>query len=148
MCSSDLVLKWPDNRSVDYTDTTIQRNVKSRIARPDAQFFPEVDLYQNGRKVKDKTVVPAMQPAMVPDQNLQRVRQAVDVVSGIPWNAMQPDAWGIKAQELRDMVELIWFVDKVDQREPLFLLYAQIGRAAENQNQNVPPFYEIGRAHV
>lgn len=144
-----IVLKWPDNRSVDYTDTTIQRNVKSRIARPEAQFFPEVDLYQNGRKVRDKTVVPAMQPAAVPDQNLQRVRAAVDEVSGIPWNAMQPDQWGIKAQELRSMVELIWFVDKVDQREPLFLLYTQIGRAAENQNQNVPPFYEqIGNIPV
>ena len=144
-----IVLKWPDNKSVDYSDTTIQRNVKSRIARPDAQFFPEVDLYQNGRKVKDKTVVPAMQPAGVPDQNLQRVRQAVDSVSGIPWNAMKEDAWGIKAQELREMVELIWFVDRVEQREPLFLLYAQIGRAAENQNQNVPPFYEqIGNIPV
>lgn len=137
-----IVLKWPDNKTVDYTDSTIQRNVKSRIARPEAQFFPEVDLYQNGRKVKDKTVVPAMQPAMVPDQNLQRVRAAVDEVAGIPWNAMQPDQWGIKAQELRDMVELVWFDDKVDQREPLFLLYSQIGRAAENQNQNIPPFYE------
>jgi hypothetical protein len=144
-----IVLKWPDNKSVDYTDTTIQRNVKSRVARPDAQFFPEVDLYQNGRKVRDRTVVPAMQPAAVPDQNLQRVRQAVDEISGVPWNAMQPDQWGLKAQELRDMVELVWFVDKVEQREPLFLLYAQIGRAAENQNQNVPPFYEqIGNQAV
>ncbi|MDP2308714.1 MAG: hypothetical protein Q8P18_22020 [Pseudomonadota bacterium] len=137
-----IVLKWPDNKSVDYSDTTIQRNVKSRIARPDAQFFPEVDLYQNGRKVRDRTVVPAMQPSAVPDQNLQRVRQAVDEVSSVPWNAIQPDEWGLKANELRSMVELIWFVDKVEQREPLFLLYTQIGRSAENQNQNVPPFYE------
>lgn len=137
-----IVLKWPDNKSVDYTDTTLQRNVKSRIARPEAQFFPEVDLYQNGRKVRDKTVVPAMQPAAVPDQNLTRVRQAVDDVASIPWNQMTPDLWGIKAQELRAQVELVWFIDKVEQREPLFLLYSQIGRAAENQNQNVPPFYE------
>lgn len=144
-----IVLKWPDNKSVDYSDTTIQRNVKSRIARPDAQFFPEVDLYQNGRKVKDKTVVPAMQPAAVPEQNLQRVRQAAAETSGIPWNALQPDQWGLKANELRSMVELIWFVDKVEQREPLFLLYTQIGLAAENQNQNVPPFYEqIGNQPV
>lgn len=144
-----IVLKWPEAKSVDYLDTTLQRNVKSRIARPEAQFFPEVDLYQNGRKVRDKTVVPAMQPAMVPDQNLQRVRAAVDEVAGVPWNGMQPSQWGIKAQEMRDLVELIWFVDKVEQREPLFLLYAQIGRAAENQNQNVPPFYEqIGNMPV
>jgi hypothetical protein len=137
-----IVLKWPDNRSVDYTDGTIQRTVKSRIARPEAQFFPEVDLYQNGRKVKDRTVVPAMQPATVPDQNLSRVRDAVARVSTLSWNAMQPDQWGIEAQQLREMVELIWFVDKVEQREPLFLLYAQIGKAAENQNAYVPPFYE------
>ena len=137
-----LVLKWPTNRSVDYTDGIIQRVVKSRIARPEAQFFPEVDLYQNGRKVRDRTVVPAMQPAAVPDQNLARVREAVDRVSSVPWNAMAPDAWGLEAQQLREMVELIWFVDKVEQREPLFLLYAQIGRAAENQNSYVPPFYE------
>jgi hypothetical protein len=40
------------------------------------------------------------------------------------------------------MVELLWFVDRVDLREPLFLLYAQVGRAAENQNEMIPPFYE------
>ena len=48
--------------------------VKSRIARPEAQFFPEVDLYQNGRKVKDRTVTPANQPAHVPETNLGKIR--------------------------------------------------------------------------
>jgi hypothetical protein len=143
-----IVLKWP-RTSTDYTDSTVQRNVRSRIARPEAQFFPEVDLYQNGRKVRDKSVVPAMQPAAVPDQNLERVRAAIAEIQSVPWNGMQPDAWGIKANELRDMVEQIWFVDKVEQREPLFLLYTQIGRAAENQNQNIPPFFEqIGSTPV
>lgn len=136
-----IVLKWV-NTTTDHRDETVQRNVKSRIVRPEAQFFPEVDLYQNGRKVPDRTVVPAMQPAIVPPQNVQRVRNAVDEVSAIPWNAMEPSQWGLKAQELREMVELIWFIDRVDLREPLFLLYAQIGRAAENQNASVPPFYE------
>ena len=144
-----IVLKWPDNRSVDYSDSTIQRTVRSRIARPDAQFFPEVDLYQNGRKVKDKTVAPANQPANVPDKHLAEVREAVGAIERVPWNGMQPDMWGLKAQELRALVEKIWFVDKVEQREPLFLLYAQIGRAAENQNAYVPPFYEqIGNQAV
>ena len=136
-----IVLKWV-NTTTDHRDTTVQRNVKSRIVRPEAQFFPEVDLYQNGRKVPDRTVVPAMQPAVVPAQNVQRVRNAVDEVSAIPWNAMEPSQWGLKAQELREMIDLIWFVDRVDLREPLFLLYAQIGRSAENQNASVPPFYE------
>ncbi len=143
-----VVLKWPGTPT-NHRDETLQRNIKSRIARPEANFFPEVDLYQNGRKVKDKTVVPAMQPAVVPAQNVDRVRQAVDEVSALPWNAMPPDEWGIKAQGLRELVELIWFIDRVDLREPLFLLYAQIGRAAENQNNAVPPFYEeIGNLSV
>lgn len=136
-----IVLK-PLGTSTGYTDETVQRNVKSRIARPEAQFFPEVDLYQNGRKVSDRAVVPAMQPAVVPQQNVQRIKQAVDDVSAIPWNGMAPDQWGLKAQELQAQVELIWFVDRVELREPLFLLYTQIGRAADNQNSNVPPFYE------
>lgn len=144
-----IVLKWPDNRSVDFQDSTIQRTVRSRIARPDAQFFPEVDLYQNGRKVKDRTVTPANQPADVPETNLGKIREAVTAVERVPWNGMAPDMWGLKAQELRDLVELVWFTDDVEQREPLFLLYAQIGRAAENQNQPVPPFYEqIGNQAV
>lgn len=137
-----VVLKWAGVKATDYTDTTVQRIVRSVIARPDAQFYPEVDLYQNGRKVKDKTVVPAMQPATVPVQNIARVRQAVDEISGVPWNALQPDQWGLKAGEMRDLTENIWFVERVELREPLFLLYAQIGRAADSQNQNIPPFYE------
>ncbi len=137
-----VVLKWNGVKATDYTDITVQRIVRSVIARPDAQFYPDVDLYQNGRKVRDKTVVPAMQPATVPMQNVTRVRSAIDEISAVPWNQLQPDQWGLKAGELRDLVEQVWFVDRVELREPLFLLYAQIGRAADNQNQNVPPFYE------
>lgn len=144
-----VIVLQPAGAKVDYQDPTIQRNVRSRIARPDAQFFPEVDLYQNGRKVRDRTVVPAMQPAVVPEQNVERVRDAVDEVAAIPWSAMSPERWGRKAQELREMVELLWFVDRVELREPLFLLYAQIGRAAENEDQIRPPFFEeIGRTNV
>lgn len=136
-----IVLKWPDT-STDYKDETVRRNVKSRIARPEALFFPEVDLYQNGRKVKDRTVVPAMQPAIVPPNNMRVVMDAVDDIAGVPWNAKRPEEWGLKAQELLALSEHIWFVDRVELREPLFLLYAQIGRAAENQNHAAPPFYE------
>ncbi len=136
-----IVLKWTDT-STDHTDETVQRNVKSRIARPEALFFPDVDLYQNGRKVKDRTVVPAMQPAMVPDANINKVMDKVDDIAGVPWNAKRPEEWGLIAQDLQASAEQIWFVDRVNLREPLFLLYAQIGRAAENQNHPAPPFYE------
>jgi hypothetical protein len=136
-----VVLRW-NGTETGYDDSTVQRVVRSRVARPDAQFFPEVDLYQEGRKVRDRTVVPAMQPAVVPGQNTVRVMQAVNEVAAVPYNAWPPDAWGLKAQELRELVESIWFVDRVELREPLFLLYAQIGRAAENQNAIAPPFFE------
>ena len=136
-----IVLKW-QGTDADDSDPDVQRIIKSRIQRPDAQFFPDVDLYQEGRKVKDETVVPAMQPALVPAQNTDRVMEEVNAVSGVAYNAWAPADWGLKAGQLAEMVELMWFVDRVELREPLFLLYAQIGRAAENQNEVIPPFYE------
>jgi len=136
-----IVLKWPET-STDYSDENVQREVRSRTGRPDAMFFPEVDLYQNGRKVRDRTVIPAQQPALVPDSAIPQVMAVVEEVSGIPWNGMAPDQWGLKAQEMRALSESLWFIDRVELREPLFLLYAQMGRAAENQNHSAPPFYE------
>ena len=78
-----LVLEW-ENSSVDYANATLTRNVKSRISRPDAMFFPEVDLYQNGRKVKDRTVIPAQQPAKVPDSNIPVVLNAANQTLSLP----------------------------------------------------------------
>lgn len=44
-----IVLKWI-NTSIDHTDQTVQRNVKSRIARPDALFFPRwISIRTGGR---------------------------------------------------------------------------------------------------
>ncbi|NOY25505.1 MAG: hypothetical protein GXP62_06485 [Oligoflexia bacterium] len=137
-----IVLKWEGTKSAGYDDETVRRNVRSRIGRPEAMFFPEVDLYQNGRKVRDRTVIPAMQPAIVPDTNIARVQAAIDSVAAIPWNGLQPFEWRQKADELRAIAEDIWFVDRVDLREPLFLLSAQIGRAAENATNQSPPYYE------
>jgi hypothetical protein len=143
-----IVLRWPDT-DTDYLEENVHRVVRSRIDRSDALFFPEVDLYQNGRKLKDKTVVPAMQPALVPDANIQPVLDAVARIEGVGYGALQPHEWGLKAQELQQMIELLWFVDRIELREPLFLLYTQIGRAAENQNLPTPPFFEqIGNQPV
>lgn len=143
-----IVLKWPGTET-DYTNETVQRNVRSRIARPDALFFPEVDLYQNGRKIRDRTVIPANQPAVVGEDAAPQILAAVNDISGVAWNQLQPDQWGLKAQELRALTDLIWFVDRVELREPLFLLYAQIGRAAYNYNSQAPPFYDsIGGINV
>jgi hypothetical protein len=136
-----IVLKWP-NTSTNFLNESVQRNVRSRTASPEAMFFPEVDLYQNGRKVPDRTVIPALQPAIVPDSNIPAVQRAAQDALSLPWNALQPVQWGLKANELKDMADMIWFVDRVELREPLFQLYAAIGWAGENQNNSVPPFYQ------
>jgi hypothetical protein len=143
-----IVLKWTGT-STDYKNEVVQRNIRSRIARPDALFFPEVDLYQNGRKLRDRTVIPANQPAIVGDDAAPQLLAAVNEISQIAWDQIRPDEWGLRAQDLRELTELIWFVDRVELREPMFLLYAQIGRAAYNYDTAAPPFFDnIGGFNV
>ncbi|MCB9686722.1 MAG: hypothetical protein H6738_20475 [Alphaproteobacteria bacterium] len=136
-----IVLQWRDT-DTDYSSEPLQRNIKARIARPDAKFYPEIDLYQAGRKEPDNSIRAVDQRAVVSDQAVATVLSAVEEVAPIPWNAMSEQDWGIKAQELYDLQDEIWFVDRPELREARFLLYAQIGRAAESANQGSPPFYQ------
>lgn len=126
----------------DFTNMTLQRNIKSRIARADAKFYPEIDLYQAGRREPDRTVRPVDQRARVPDDAVAHVLAAVEDVASIPWNALSDQDWGLKANELYQLANEMWFVDRAELREPLFLLYAQIGQAAESSNNPSPPYYE------
>lgn len=138
-----IVLSWKDAPDVNFENETLTRNVKTRIARADAKFFPEADLYQQGRKEGDPSVTFLSQRGSVPDSAIDTMLGAVAEVAPIPWNGMSESDWGLKAQELRKIAEHdVWFIDRVELREPLFLLYVQIGRAAENQNYAAPPFYE------
>lgn len=137
-----VVLKWPNERGVDYKHEVLQNIVKTRIARPDSKFYPEIDLYQAGRKEPDKTVRPIDQRAMVPSGAVGEIMAAVDAIAPVPWNQLTESEWGLKANELRDLSNKIWFIDRPELREPVFQLYVQIGRAAENQNNPVPPFYQ------
>jgi hypothetical protein len=144
-----IVLKFQGHPETDYTNETLQRNVKTRTARPDAKFYPEVDLYQVGRKEPDKSVRPADQRATVPATAIGEVTSDVAEVAPIPWNAMTESDWGLKANELREDADKIWFIDRPELREPVFQLYVQIGRAAENQNNPAPPFYaQVGSLTV
>ena len=143
-----VVLKW-DGTTTDYRDDTVRRNVRSRIDRPDALFFPSTDLYQPGRRHPDDTIQPRYQPSWVPDGNLDVVMMETSRVSQIPWDAKSPAEWQLIARELIKLTDSMWFVEKVEQREPLFMLYAYIGYAAENGNNPAPPFYEaIGAQSV
>jgi hypothetical protein len=143
-----VVLKWPE-KDVDYQTEAVQRNVRTRISRADAKFYPEIDLYQAGRVERDASVRPSDQRAMVPDSAIDMLDRAVAEVSTIPWNALEPQDWGVKANMLRGMLDEVWFVDRPELREPLFKMYLQIGRAADNRRDNAPPFYEyVGREAV
>lgn len=139
--SRAVILKWPES-DTDHTNEALVRNIKARIARPDAKFYPEIDLYQSGRKEPDDKIRPADQRALVPDDAIDRIMRAVEEVATIPWNALAEQDWNLKAYELRELAQEMWFLDRPELREPTFLLYAQIGRAAENSNNPAPPFYE------
>ena len=136
-----LVLQW-NNQTADYTDPTLQRNVASAIDRTEITFLPAVDLYQGGREIRDRTIPPERQPARVPDENISKVLEAVNAIAGTPWDALTPNEWQDEGQKLLEASQLFWFVDRVELREPLFLLYNQLGNAANNMNNSVPPFFE------
>ncbi len=127
---------------VDYTNETLRRNVKVRINRPNAKFYPDIDLYQNGRKERDPTLRPLDQRARVPDEVIDQINEAWRSVSAIPWNAIDETAWGEKAAALKSLADSVWFIDRPELRAPLFNLYVQIGNAAENSNNPLPPFFE------
>lgn len=126
----------------DYRHDGLRSNIMARIARPDAKFYPEIDLYQSGRKEVDRTLGPTGQRGSVPDSVIPRIRAAVDDISSIPWDGLSEEAWGLRASELLRLTDDVWFVDRPELREPLFLLYAYIGYAADNQNSPSPPYYE------
>ena len=133
-----VILKQED---VDYNNDTVQRLVKARILRPDAKFYPDIDLYQAGRREPDRKLRPIDQRGMVGEDSILDVNAAVEQVSMIPWNQLTEMEWGLKAQELKKLADELWFMDRAEVREPLFMLYSQIGRAAENMNNTSPPFY-------
>ncbi len=135
-----VVLPW--NNEDFWENMNLRRNISIRIARPDARFYPDIDLYQAGRKETDKSVRAIDQRGIVPDSAINELDDAIREVEPIPYNAMGEQDWALKANELRDLAEKVWFVDRPELREPLFLLYVQTGRAAENSNSGSPPFFE------
>lgn len=135
-----VVLQWQGS-DTDYTNEALKRNIINRIARPDAKFYPEVDLYQKGRQEQDRSVRPGDQRASVPDDVIPVVLDAVDDISQIPYDALDEQEWRLRAEELRQLGDELWFLDRTELMEPLFLLYTYTGYAAENTNDNSPPYY-------
>lgn len=136
-----IVLQYSDT-DVGYTHPTVQVNVRSRIARADAKFYPEIDLYQFGRAERDKTLHHGDQRAQVPDRMIDEMQVWAEEVGSLPWNALDTNQWAQKADEGREILDRdVWFVDREELREPLFLMYVAIGYAADNLGNNSPLYF-------
>ena len=136
-----IVLRW-QGTSTDQNDLSLQRNVRSAIAKTDALFLPAIDLFQDGRELQDKTLPPELQPATVSEDNIAAVMKAIGEMESLSFDEIDPNEWQAIGTNLRKYTEKIWFVDRAELREPLFLLYAQIGRVADNIESSAPPFFE------
>lgn len=148
-----VVLEW-ENSNANYKNETLKRNIRVRLDRNEAQFFPAIDLYQQGRAEnrsdRKRSMRPEDQRAVVPNASIDRILMAAEETAQIPWDALSPELWGLEADKLRTLLEdEMWFIDRVELREPLFLMYAQIGRAAESSNNPAPPYYaQVGSSPV
>lgn len=136
-----VVIKWKD-QPADYTSGALQTNARAAIARGDAKFFPDIDLYQVGRR-QPGNVKPGDQPGSVPAATIKEIASAADAAAKIKPEALDEEGWNEKAQELYELSQKIWFIDRPELREPMFKLYAQIGRAAETANNGSPPYYDM-----
>ena len=136
-----IVLRW-QGTSTDQNDLSLQRNVRSAIAKTDALFLPAIDLFQDGRELQDKTLPPELQPATVSEDNIAAVMKAIGEMESLSFDEIDPNEWQAIGTNLRKYTKKIWFVDRAELREPLFLLYAQIGRVADNIESSAPPFFE------
>ncbi len=133
------------------TDTTwehpkLQRRVQDRLPDVELGFYDSTDLYQLGR-IRPGGLPD--QPVVVPDTAIDEVMTAVEQSASIPDEALAPADWAVRAEGLAELAESIWFVDRPELREPLFLLYAQVGRAAELAGLEGSPWQEtIGGSEV
>jgi hypothetical protein len=137
-----VVLKWPDSK-VDHKSDGLKRNTQARIGRPSAKFYPEIDLYQVGRREPEEGVGPLDQRVSVPKPAIELVMESVREVQTLDWNDLSESRWAKRADQLRSLVDEIWFVDRPELRKPLFHLYLQIGRAATNASLNQAPWFQI-----
>jgi len=126
----------------DYSNEALQRNIKNRIGRTNAKFFPDVDLYQRGRLMPhSETLRPSDQLAVVPDSVIPKLQSMVAETAAIPYDGMSEQDWGLQASKMLKLLDEAWFLDRPALKEPIFLMYVYIGYAAENTNDHSPPYY-------
>jgi hypothetical protein len=126
---------------VNDNNPAMRRTVGSLLPRFDLTYVSDVDLDQEGRVRRDTTLQPADQPGAVPASTLSVLRGAVDDISSVQPSQMKPASWEGYAEELRALTAQVWFVDRPELRAPLFNLYYQVGRAAENAGIYDEPYF-------
>ena len=135
--------------STDHTDLNLQRNVRSAIGKSDALFLPAIDLYQDGREVKDTTLAPEMQPSKESEYDVDTVLNTIRQALKLQYEDVDINEWQGLGLKYRKRAEDIWFVDRPELREPLFKLYAEIGRTAAYMDTNSAPLFEyVGGRNV
>ena len=149
-----IVLKQGD---VDATNGVLQKIVKTRIVRPDAEFFHDIDLYQSGRREPNRDLKPNEQRGTVNQADIDEVLQVVDDASTIPWNQLTEAEWGLKAEELRKWGDELWFVDNSKSQRPYSLVQPNWSRCREHEqhlaavlcgiDRQTVNYYWFGRCH-
>lgn len=137
-----IVLPWPDTRT-NFSDTALQTLVRNRIGRAGAKFYPEIDLYQEGRRrrtANGQPVNPMDQPGSVPDSLLDDVREKI---ADARRKLGKSNANAAIAGQLLPLVDAIWFNDRVETRQVLFDLYVTIGQATFNARDQTPPYFQM-----
>lgn len=137
-----IVLPWPDTRT-NSESIALQTLVRNRIGRAGAKFYPEIDLYQEGRRRREdngQAVDPLNQPGAVPDSLLDSVREKI---ADARRRLGKANANAAIAGQLLPLVDEIWFNDRVATRQVLFDLYVTIGQATFNARDQTPPYFQM-----
>lgn len=137
-----LVLPWPDS-TVTEKNVLFKTMVQNRIGRPNAKFYPGIDLYQDGRaRREDLDGLPVLegdQPGSISDDDLAEIRRRFESVKrqfGSSSNNMD------LADAVLPLVKDVWFNDRAATRELLFDMYLTIGRAMSASKYQGPPYYQ------
>jgi hypothetical protein len=135
------------NGGIDWTNVMLRDMVASRIRRPNATFVQAMDLFQVGRARydDDDRVLDIGRQRGSPDQwEADDLYTQAERLLKMPWDTFEDSFyWREPAEELLlAMEEQLWFVDRKELREPLFMVYSALGYASDNADYKVPPFQE------
>jgi hypothetical protein len=138
-----IVLPWPD-APVDEDHILFQALVRNQIGRPNAKFFPAIDLYQEGRRVLRLDGAPVQpvtrQPGRVPPEVIQQMRMSADKLRA-RLGARTDDP--TIAEDGKALIDDLWFVDGPETRQLAFDLYVTVAQAVSDRQDMVPPFFRM-----